>query len=317
MSPLSSATSSSSSTDPLIDSSSSSTLKTTAATTAATITSTNKKSLLLWKYLQECFQGDFDNYHQVVQDRARGLLPREGGGHEHIHCTLLPLDVIHRPYARLAAFYFDGLPQRIFRFRYYELTPTTTSDDDDNDAAVITQLYLLHPQLEGILRGEENPMEWPRLFDAFTSPNDQPKTRLLLDCDVQWTLEKDDIQQGWEEDISTRDDHGIHAVMLHGEALVDSTMFPGSKIRVMDQLSLWLNHFWIHDRGFDPSTGAFIYGNQAGVPYRLERVANIQQGKRHVVNTNLQWTLGPLWRTAQEYETNMMWIGGVSTKMNT
>ena len=37
---------------------------------------------LLWNRLMEHFQGDFDNYNQVLEDRAQDLLPREGGGHE-------------------------------------------------------------------------------------------------------------------------------------------------------------------------------------------------------------------------------------------
>ena len=37
---------------------------------------------LLWCRLMENFQGDFDNYNQVLEDRAQDLLPREGGGHE-------------------------------------------------------------------------------------------------------------------------------------------------------------------------------------------------------------------------------------------
>ena len=37
---------------------------------------------LLWSRLVENFQGDFDNFNQVVEDRAQNLLPREGGGHE-------------------------------------------------------------------------------------------------------------------------------------------------------------------------------------------------------------------------------------------
>ena len=83
----------------------------------------------------------------MVSDRAEGLLPGEGGGHEHIHCTLVPVDPgllpslllrgaaeeeedgeerkegggRSREEARLAAFYFDGIPERIFRFRLYVL----------------------------------------------------------------------------------------------------------------------------------------------------------------------------------------------------
>ena len=75
--------------------------------------------LQLMTPLLDWFQGDFDNYRQVVEDRRQNRLPREGGGHEHIHCTLVP---VTRD-SRLAAFYFDGAPTAIFRFRYYRLVP--------------------------------------------------------------------------------------------------------------------------------------------------------------------------------------------------
>jgi len=70
---------------------------------------------MIWGRLLEWFQGDFDNYAQVFEDRKNGLLPRDGGGHEHFHCTLVPVTES----SRLAAFFFDGNPNRIFRFRYY------------------------------------------------------------------------------------------------------------------------------------------------------------------------------------------------------
>uniref|UniRef100_A0A7S1ZWM5 F-box domain-containing protein n=1 Tax=Trieres chinensis TaxID=1514140 RepID=A0A7S1ZWM5_TRICV len=45
-----------------------------------------------YRTLLRRFQGDFDNYVQVRRDHAGGLTPREGGGHEHIHCSLVPVD---------------------------------------------------------------------------------------------------------------------------------------------------------------------------------------------------------------------------------
>ena len=114
---------------------------------------------------------------------------------------------------------------------------------------------------------------------------------------------------------------GLHAVMVHGEAVVESQMVPGQTIRIKDQLSLWPDQLWIHDRGFDPVTGAFIYGNQREVPYVLERVADIQDGvnddnnhklARVVTDPALAWTMGSEYRTTQEYEANMAVIGGPS-----
>ena len=319
--------------------------------------------------LLERFQGDFDNYHQVVRDRQEGLLPRKGGGHEQIHCLLLPVTAVvstmtptpsssnttTKKAARLAAFYFDGIPQRIFRFRYYELTETAThaatmeEEEEDSQSEVVVvdmKLYCLHPALEGQMRGMEDPLDWPSTLEAFAATaasKDEEVVTLLEKCDVQWSRDLDPVQhayavernleletqqqqqsQGGDQD-STILDRGIHAVMTYGEATVESTMMPGTQIRIMDQLSLWEDQFWIHDRGFDPTTGAFIYGNQRGVPYQLERVATIVKGggeddgrwKRQVVNPSLQWTLGPTWRTEEEYQAKLEAVGGgVSSQLN-
>ncbi|CAB9511505.1 expressed unknown protein [Seminavis robusta] len=277
------------------------------------------------------FQGDFDNYHQVVQDRSQGLLPREGGGHEQIHCLLVPVPPVVIPQTgttvagRLAAFYFDGIPQRIFRFRYYELKCV---DDESSSSMVNMTLYCLHPTLEGQLRGISDPMEWPQAMSEFASSQpDEPVVTLLPNCDVQWSRDLDPVQHDYaqrrndELQQQSTSDTGIHAVMVHGQAIVDSTMMPGTKIKVLDQLSLWDDQFWIHDRGLDPETGDFIYGNQRGVPYQLERVTQLKQTtsgwQRHVTNQELQWTLGPTWRTAEEYQAKLDAVGGgVSSQLN-
>jgi CpeT/CpcT family (DUF1001) len=294
------------------------------------------------------FQGDFDNYRQVVEDRQQGLMPREGGGHEHIHCLLIPVKAITADNAsvgRLAAFYFDGIPQRIFRFRYYELTVAWSPSGSARAApAVDMTLYCLHPTLEGQLQAIQDPMLWPMAVADFVHnnamDNDEGDTvvTLLPNCNVRWTRELDPVQHDYAQkhnDLLQKGDNccdsncdlGIHAVMVHGQAIVNSTMIPGTKIRVLDQLSLWQDQFWIHDRGFDPNTGAFIYGNQRGVPYQLERVTELVASKRddedtillrHVVDEDLQWTLGPQWRTEEEYTAKLQVVGGgVSSQLNT
>merc|ERR1712060_594681 len=74
------------------------------------------------------FRGHFDNLAQVRADRASGLLPREGGGHEHIHCHLQPVKLSDAPADSvvLAHYYFDGQPERTFRLRLYKLTALQT-----------------------------------------------------------------------------------------------------------------------------------------------------------------------------------------------
>ncbi|KAG7373197.1 CpeT/CpcT family DUF1001 domain containing protein [Nitzschia inconspicua] len=279
------------------------------------------------QYLKEWFQGDFDNYQQVVEDRKLKMEPREGGGHEHFHCTLVPLT----PSSRLAAFYFDANPNRIFRFRHYQLLYNETQ----KPFVVEMQLSTLHPELEQLLRINSNdPLSWPRVFDEFHPDDDsnQNKLELLPKCEVAWSLDWDPIQHAYTLDIPehTSGLHSLHAVMVYGEAIVNSTIVPGMAIRILDQLSLYPNVFYINDRGFDPFTGAYIYGNQRGVPYRLCRVSNILESsknstnttstapslQRHVENEDLAWTLGPEWRTDEEYQLNMEAIGGISAGIN-
>lgn len=338
-------------------SSSSSSLSTSASTSS--IPNNEEKenrphedSSSLWTALLDRFQGDFDNYEQVVADRAEGLLPREGGGHEHIHCCLVPVNAD----SRLAAFYFDGVPGAIFRFRYYHLVPTDMSGDDVSSSSsslplpvVDTVLYTLHPDLEKELRQCPDPLEWPNLFHNFFPPPSSssssatadPKITLLEACDVRWSWERDPIQHAYAaaaelergvmtngQNDNTNANAGIHAVMVHGSATVTSQMMPGQSILIKDQLSLWRDSLWIHDRGYNPETGAFIYGNQRGVPYRLQRVTSVDaddadaddadaerqqpHSRRVLVDPSLAWTLGPDFRTPQEYEEKMAVIGGPS-----
>ena len=266
--------------------------------TESTIATTDDDSLL-WKTLANRFQGDFDNYAQVVQDRERGMLPKEGGGHEHIHCTLLPLSED----SRLAAFYFDGQPQAIFRFRYYKMVNRPEMD------AVDTILYTLDPILEKKLRECKDPLEWPLIFAHFSKDQEHPVVHLLEKCDVRWSFTRDPKLHSYVTDSKTEDKKGIHAVMVHGQALVQSQMMLPERqtILIKDQLSLYENEFYIHDRGFNPDTMEYIYGNQREVPYRLERVTTGLN--RRIVNPELKWTLGTNYRTPEEYQTRMEVIG--------
>jgi hypothetical protein len=263
----------------------------------------------VWELLQRNFQGDFDNYNQVLKDREKGLLPREGGGHENFHCTLIPVSED----SRLAAFYFDGNPRRIFRFRYYQFLPIPASSEDD---CVEMRLYTLKPDLEELLREHsENPIEWPKLFSGYDEGGSlEDKINYLPNCEITWSREKDPVQHSYVP--ARRDSEAcVHAVMVHGEAIVDSTVIPGLKIRILDQLSLFHDIFYINDRGLDPETGSFIYGNQRGVPYRLERVATLCEGERRIVNNDLAWTLGSSWRSADDYDARIAAAGGGSVQI--
>ncbi|GKY96653.1 hypothetical protein MPSEU_000624900 [Mayamaea pseudoterrestris] len=294
----------------------------------------------LWTELLSRFQGDFDNYNQVLHDRKQGKLPREGGGHEHIHCTMIPVT----NNTRLAAFYFDGTPQAIFRFRFYQLVPASLVNGNDDDETIYTILYTLDTEVEGQLRAvSQEPLRWPAIFRAYNqsesataardadtnfSPSKSSSHLLkrLPDCEVEWSFRRDPILHAY---ASTEPPDAIHAVMVHGQALVDSQMIPGQRILIKDQLSLWSNALWIHDRGFEPDTMNFIYGNRDNVPYKMERVAEFSAVgetehqeedetrdapllSRNIVRDDLQWTLGPSFRTLEDYQAKINAMGGPS-----
>ena len=282
----------------------------------------------VWDHLSDWFQGDFDNYAQVIEDREQNLEPREGGGHEHFHCTLVPVTES----TRLAAFFFDGNPDRIFRFRYYEMIPSSTED-----GAVEMMLNTLHPDLEKILKSEaSNPLRWPSIFENYQpSKEDESKVNRLPNCEISWSFQTDPIQHSYLVDTPENDvkspSKSLHAIMIHGPTIVNSTIVPGMQIRIIDQLSLFQNTFYINDRGFDPTTGSFIYGNQREVPYRLERVSSIlprsasimtqpspAEGvglQRKTSNSDLEWTLGQAFRSTEDYERKLESIGGPSVGM--
>ena len=129
-------------------------------------------------HLVSQFQGDFDNYNQVIRDRNHGLVPAEGGGHEHIHCVLCPAPPSlttadngrqqqqkeQKEQWVLAAFYFNGNPKAIFRFRMYKLiSPQLNDNDNDDGDKVRMKLHTLMPDLEQQLRQySDQPCTWWR-----------------------------------------------------------------------------------------------------------------------------------------------------------
>jgi CpeT/CpcT family (DUF1001) len=291
------------------------------------------------------FQGDFDNYRQVVEDRDNGLLPREGGGHEHMHSRLLPIRVAagsdggdrHHDYyySRLAAFYLDGVPTNIFRFRYYQLTCRVPE-------ALDLQIYFLNPALEHRLR--QFPVEdWNATFAsaaaaAATSTGESSSTAAAAhityvpSCDIRW-------RRSTTSSITSHDQNStagggqigpvFHATMLAGDAgiVVPSQVNPQQLIHIQDEIWVTAQQLIIHDRGRDPVSQAWIYGNQRGVPYRLDRVImangknnnnnNMVQnadadgdGEYDVDEDSLQWTnIGP---SSPLYAAKMARIGGAS-----
>eukprot|EP00561_Arcocellulus_cornucervis_P005575 CAMPEP_0185813496 /NCGR_PEP_ID=MMETSP1322-20130828/11680_1 /TAXON_ID=265543 /ORGANISM="Minutocellus polymorphus, Strain RCC2270" /LENGTH=214 /DNA_ID=CAMNT_0028510167 /DNA_START=1 /DNA_END=645 /DNA_ORIENTATION=+ len=207
-------------------------------------------------------------------------------------------------------------------------------------------LYSLSPEVEKRLRGLSGlPLEWApallRYLQEEESSADDSHCQPFLElhgCDVEWRPDPDPERHAYaygHRQLQPDDAH--HAVMVNGEATIPSLMNPGSMIRVVDELSLWEDDFWINDRGFDPDTGDFVYGNQRGMPYQMRRVSSLvplddekDNGddaeesssssswllRRRIDNESLAWTLGDDHRSSEEYNAAMEAIGGASAKMN-
>mmetsp|Transcript_25278 Transcript_25278/g.31152 ORF Transcript_25278/g.31152 Transcript_25278/m.31152 type:complete len:415 (+) Transcript_25278:75-1319(+) len=307
------------------------------------------------------FQGDFDNYYQVYNDRQNGLFPREGGGHEHFHVTLIPTsnifdflpndmlsfieeeahsdekDSITKTCggAVIAAYYFDGMPNRIFRLRMY-----TFYSNIENDESVRMKLYTFNPELEAKLRqSSQNSLDvWVSIIEKYIKTNiERHHSNVIFTelkrCDIKWTEKTDQTRHTYfdyeshSNDEQNNPENACHAIMINdhdiGGVLLESQMTPGSFIRVQDELSLWENELWVNDRGHDAESGIMVYGNYLKIPYKMRRVSTLTsvenlgfKWKRNMVDETLSWTLGDDWRTSEKYESKMNDIGGVSTMMN-
>ena len=262
-----------------------------------------------FRRLASTFQGDFDNYNQVVLDRQHGLTPGAGGGHEHIHCTLVPCpdfgdadDALEEHTRRsrwiLAAFYFNGNPQQIFRFRAYQLC---APDPEEVNAVVRMKLNTLSPVLEQALRKRsEDPCSWWRTawevwsgeerneihengihsWSQFQRSGISSLVSPLDGCDVLWEEDWDAAKHSYllvneydsdeANEIPSCCGTSFHATMEAGSdgAIVDSiSMIPGQRILIKDELSLWENEFWINDRGYDPDAETDSTNENQDMPF--------------------------------------------------
>ena len=161
-------------------------------------------SSLLGKFV-DLFTGHFDNIAQVTRERAAGLTPREGGGHEQIHCWLQPLPLtaplsstpstVSTPNPRqfvLATYYFDGQPERTFRVRLYALSHAP--EDAPAGTSVQMSIYRMREGLEDELKqraGDAATVDW--------SHADLDPALRIPDCDIFWRWNPDGGAEGGAE----------------------------------------------------------------------------------------------------------------------
>lgn len=210
----------------------------------------------------ELFLGEFDNYEQVRMERCADMFPRDGGGHEHIHCSIVQLS----PDLLFARYYFNGDPSHVFRSRVYKLKVS----DDCTRGIVEMRIFRFYEETERKLKAESydvNAIEW----------GDGDVYDWLEGCEVYW--ERYEPEEHAQDDASKR--LGIEpgrrfvGYMKGGGCELYSREL-GGRIRVMDDLLLTKEDLWVADRGFDEHDN-FVYGNRRGVPYKMKRVHSDSQ----------------------------------------
>ena len=244
--------------------------------------------------LLEAFVGDFDNFDQVMAERRAGVEPREGGGHEHIHCTVRQLpgklgqgSLGYAGVCLVAMYYFNGDPRQLFRARCYTLHDAAPPSRSCGGGEVLQmRLWRLPPQVmaaaaaasaaspgdgkpgdgkaSGVVTADAVAAAAGGAIAACTLAS----CKELVGCEVYWAA-TEAVAGGAVE---------LMAHMEGGGCCVESERSPGKMLRVEDELRLSLprspggGRLSIHDRGFDADNGALVYGNTRGVPYELGRV---------------------------------------------
>ena len=210
----------------------------------------------------DLFCGHFDNIAQVEADLQAGLAPREGGGHEHIHCHLQQLPMRTRRFAEapteyvLASYYFNGQPEKVFRERVYALQPLDS--DGQFGRSIQMRIFRLRPETEAALRdasGDASRVAWNAAEDAAVALR-------IPDCDVYWRW----LGERFEGHMRT-------------ESIVVRSPVLQRDIVVKDDVALWEggaggeDALWCNDRGADMD-GNYVYGNIFDVPYKMQRVSD-------------------------------------------
>jgi len=293
--------------------------------------------LSLFDLISNRLQGDFDNYDQVLRDVMNNKFPGPTGGHEHMHCTFLPIDKINfqtgeeGPEMRkvIAAYYLNGQPSQLFRLRLYTLKPETEEE------VVRLKIYVLSDTIRDVIKAAINqPLEWENLIQCILE-EDYRSTTIgtqqqrhhffeLKGCDVLWSTQPDPNHHSYQLDTSDHESpppvsEACHAILENkkGSVILPSANSPGVFMVVKDELSLWENELWINDRGYNADTLQQMYGNHAEIPYKVVRVTNIVKSNSSSYDrvlvlsssnnkeTDLSWTLGDSWRTNEVYEQKM------------
>ena len=200
----------------------------------------------------EGFAGHFDNHAQVAANEVAGLEPRHGGGHEHIHCALYPVDVAvpgQHAHAKtqhvLARYYFNGQPEAVFRERLYGFDALS---DPQFGSCLRMSIYKLQESVAARLRTCD-------VDDVAFSAADVSEELHVPEADVFWRW----CGERFEGEMRTP------SIEIISER-------SGRAISVSDDVAFWGDSLWVNDRGCDAETGEYVYGNIHSIPYKMERV---------------------------------------------
>lgn len=205
---------------------------------------------LLDHFLQD-FQGHYDNHAQVASETEAGIAPREGGGHEHIHCHLRKVTIGDAPGQHvLASYYFNGQPAAVFRERLYAVD--ALAGDPQFGACVRMRIYKLCEPATAQLRAGSSvdDITWT----ASSALGDELH---VTGADVFWRW----CGERFEGEMRTE------SVEIVSER-------SGERIKVRDDVALWADALWVNDRGCNAETGEYIYGNIHDIPYKMQRVSD-------------------------------------------
>lgn len=213
------------------------------------------------------FSGEFDNYEQIRLERAQGMYPREGGGHEHIHCSIKQI----APDLLFAKYYFNGNSSQVFRSRLYQVN----ARDDSERGVIEMRIFRFYEETERTLKAANyniDAIQWDRndVYDW------------MQGCEVFWERYVPPADERDEACKVLGIEGGPRFVgyMKGGGCEVYSREI-GARIKVMDDLLLTNEDLWVADRGFDLNDH-FIYGNRLGIPYKMKRVRR---------GSSAEWTL--------------------------
>ncbi len=191
--------------------------------------------------LNAWFAGRFDNYWQVRLEQSE---PPEHP-HGRIHSIFAPVELPeigeHVYYVQQ---YSEGDPTKIYRQRLYSFS----ANSEEN---AIELVIYAPPDTAAVVDSHLDPSKLAGLTIADLKSYDG--------CEVYWQRQN----RGGD------DDHFI-GFTKEGACRVTSSR-SGKTLIISDDLRLDAGQIWIQDRAVDED-GNWIYGNQAGVPHKLQRV---------------------------------------------